>query len=313
MRLLAPGYYNEFRCIADRCKHSCCISWEIDIDEDTLEMYDSLKEGYGTKIAESIEREDVPHFLLSDSDRCPHLDCKGLCRIITELGDDYLCDICREHPRFYNSTAKGLEVGLGMSCEEACRIILSSDSYKEMIEIGEADTSCDVEFDALPYRDKIYAIISDRDIPYAERLSIIGKEFSVSPSLLTDSVWRDMISSIEYLDELHKEMFSLYTSELIVNEDDKNNKDNEETERMLERALAYFVYRHCTDVASYEDLRASVGLCLFLERLLAASVFEKYFSPINNILECARIISEEIEYSEDNTDCIKLEFSARLY
>jgi lysine-N-methylase len=36
MKLRAPKYYLDFACIADRCKHSCCIGWEIDVDADTM-------------------------------------------------------------------------------------------------------------------------------------------------------------------------------------------------------------------------------------------------------------------------------------
>ena len=39
MKLFAPEYYKDFVCIADRCKHSCCVGWEIDVDKDTLEKY----------------------------------------------------------------------------------------------------------------------------------------------------------------------------------------------------------------------------------------------------------------------------------
>ena len=37
MKLIAPDYYNKFSCIADKCRHSCCVGWEIDIDENTNE------------------------------------------------------------------------------------------------------------------------------------------------------------------------------------------------------------------------------------------------------------------------------------
>lgn len=37
--LRVPDYYPKFSCIADKCKDSCCIGWEIDIDEDTYEFY----------------------------------------------------------------------------------------------------------------------------------------------------------------------------------------------------------------------------------------------------------------------------------
>lgn len=43
MKLYAPEYYKNFKCIADKCEHSCCIGWEIDIDEETLKKYENLE------------------------------------------------------------------------------------------------------------------------------------------------------------------------------------------------------------------------------------------------------------------------------
>ena len=37
-----PDYYPLFRCIADRCRHNCCIGWEIDVDGDSLAAYDQI-------------------------------------------------------------------------------------------------------------------------------------------------------------------------------------------------------------------------------------------------------------------------------
>ena len=34
MILTFPTFYRDFKCIANRCTDSCCIGWEIDIDED---------------------------------------------------------------------------------------------------------------------------------------------------------------------------------------------------------------------------------------------------------------------------------------
>jgi lysine-N-methylase len=136
IKLYAPRYYRAFSCIADRCRHSCCIGWEIDVDEQMLELYRSLSVGYGKTVAESIDEEDVPHFRLVAGDRCPHLDEQGLCRIIKSMGKGYLCEICREHPRFYHDTPRGKEVGVGMACEEAARLILQSEDFDSFVEIG---------------------------------------------------------------------------------------------------------------------------------------------------------------------------------
>jgi lysine-N-methylase len=87
MKLYAPKYYKNFKCIADKCEHSCCIGWEIDIDGKTLDKYKALKNGYGDVINKSISAKDTPHFILKDRDKCPHLHEQGLCKIILNLGD----------------------------------------------------------------------------------------------------------------------------------------------------------------------------------------------------------------------------------
>ena len=294
MKLFAPKYYKDFVCIADRCKHSCCVGWEIDIDEKTAKKYAALKNGYGKAIKESVEFEETPHFKLCETDRCPHLAESGLCNIILSLGESYLCDICREHPRFYNYTVRGKEVGLGMSCEEAARIILNSDDYSETIEIVDVEGDPEyLDFDAIAERNTIYAILKNNSLNYSDKLRAIYEKYGITPSIRTDAEWREILASLEYLDKGHKDLFSAYSSAIGV----ENGLDEP-----LSRALAYFIYRHTSEAEDIEDFRISLGFCLLLERLLSsvASV---------GIEEAARIISEEIEYSEDNTDTLKFSFS----
>jgi lysine-N-methylase len=295
LSLYAPSYYKEFECIKGECKHSCCIGWEIDVDRASLEKYNNLTDTFGKTIRDSVADGENPHFMLSGN-RCPHLDKDGLCRIISTLGEDYLCDICRLHPRFFNVTKRGVEVGLGASCEEAARIILSSDGYCDIVKIGE-EVCEPLDFDALPLRDAVYAILSNRDKPYTERLYEIYKAFSVSPALLSDLEWRSVLSSLEYLDGEDKELFQCFSSDIISTEYDI----------VLERALAYFVYRHASSAENTEEFRIRIGFALVLERLLASCI------KATNIpaAELLRTISEEIEYSFENTDVLiaEIEFS----
>ncbi len=298
MKLYAPKYYKDFVCIADKCNHSCCIGWEIDVDEAALEKYESINAPYGETIRKSIDHSgDCPHFHLLQGERCPHLNEKGLCNIILNLGEDYLCHICREHPRFYNYTALGKEVGLGMSCEEACRIILSSDGYREIVEVGEIDEIPDeIDFDVHPHRNKLFSILSDENPPYIERLSLISKKYEVSPSSLPDEDWRKILSSLEYLNEDNKKLFSCYSSDLST---------PQKLEKPLERALAYFIYRHLAATYDESELRAALGFCLFSERLLCS--LAKAHAD-RDFWDLARTVSEELEYSEENTENVKTEF-----
>ena len=302
MELFAPQYYLSFKCIADRCRHSCCIGWEIDVDEKALEKYNSAAEDYAEVVKESIEQGDAPHFRLCEGDRCPHLRPDGLCQMILSLGEDYLCDICREHPRFYNDTVLGREVGLGLVCEEACRIILESDGYRSMVNLGlTSDEAPETDgYDAICHREEIFDILSNSSIPYGERLTLISEKYSVSPKDIPDQRWRELLSESEYIDEGDRELFSAYSSA---------NKTPESLEKYLERALAYFIYRHASSAEDDGDLRASIGLSLFLERLLCSAVISCGSSDFESVCDIARRLSEELEYSEENTEAIKFEFA----
>ena len=289
MKLYAPKYYKKFRCVADKCQHNCCIGWEIDIDSDTLKKYKNLKGGYGAVIADSLSIDDTPHFKLGVGDRCPHLDQNGLCKIIINLGEDYLCDICRQHPRFYNYTSVA-EVGIGMSCREAAKIILSSSDYRVLEEIGNVDAQGDsVDFDGRAERSKIYAILQDTESDYITGLEKIYREYSIDVG--EDSMWLEILDSLEYLDGDHKKLFMNYSSKLRP-----YGKDE-----YLERFFAYFVYRHCTEALDEEDFFARLAFCLFCERLFASLVCSEKAESLDEIAVLASIISEEIEYSDDNT------------
>lgn len=306
MKLYAPQYYADFSCIADRCRHNCCVGWEIDIDPDTARLYASMTEGYGKCIAQSMDTStEPPHFILSQDERCPHLDERGLCKIILSHGEDALCEICREHPRFYHRTPAGLEVGLGMACEEACRIILSSPHYARMIEIEEWETDAEEasfsssDFDPLAHRERIYRILSDSNLEYSARLARIEHEYGVTPTVLPDVKWGEVLSGLEYLEEDDRARFAVYS----------NAKETPPAlAPLLERALAYFVFRHCSDACDREEFCASLGLALFLDRLLCAVARNEGRELLADVVDIARVISAELEYSEENTEAIRRVF-----
>ena len=102
MKTVVPNTYPLFRCIADRCRHTCCAGWEIDIDETTLSRYKSLPTDIGSRILSSIDFSDgEAHFRLLKDDKCTFLTGNGLCDLMLLTKDDsLLSDICRDHPRY---------------------------------------------------------------------------------------------------------------------------------------------------------------------------------------------------------------------
>ena len=289
MKLFAPKYYALFSCVAEKCRHTCCAGWEIDIDNSTMNQYKALSVPYSDVIKNSITNTDPPHFILQKYDRCPHLDDNGLCNIIKELGDDYLCDICREHPRFYNYTNKGKEVGIGISCEEACRIVLNSDDFDLFDMISEDEEPVEMlEFDPTENRERIFKMLKLDSLSFDEKIGAICGDYAISLDAID---FGGLLDSLDYLDSDHRSLFSCdnYVS---------TTRNHEE----LIRLLAYFIYRHASESFCMEDLRASIGLSLVLTLIVSAA------SEKLDIYDVARIVSKEIEYSEENTELIKSYF-----
>lgn len=296
MKVYFPSYYNKFACIAERCRHSCCVGWEISVDGETLEKYESLgKEDILCHISDGC--------ITLNEGRCPFLADSGLCRIISKLGDSFISVICREHPRFYHKIGERAEGGIGASCEEAARIILTSDGYGDFIEAekSSADIPEESDFDTLTERAKIYSILSDRSVPYRERIARIREKYALAQSLHTEDEWREVFSELELLDESRRKLISV-----------GNTDSREEYSLYFERFLAYLIFRHASVAQSRDNLRARVGFSLLLSEMLEN--YTRTSSPTEQeIIDAARIISEEIEYSEDNTAALIFEIESLIY
>ena len=166
MKVYAPDYYPRFRCIAGACRHSCCVGWEIDVDPETMNRYQAMGGALGAKLKRCIDPAPVPHFALSAQERCPFLTDRNLCEIILQAGEAALCQICADHPRFRNYWSDRIEIGLGMACEEAARLILTSPDPLRLIpvseEAGEApELPSEEESALLRLRDQLLASVSE--------------------------------------------------------------------------------------------------------------------------------------------------------
>ena len=284
-----PNYYNKFKCIADKCNHSCCIGWEIDIDVDTMDIYNSLNTPMGEKIRNNIEG-DIPHFKLTKDERCPFLNEKGLCDIILECGDGAISDICYLHPRFSNFYSSFTETGLGLCCEEAVRIILS-EKEKFQIKLPEGIRLNEKEKTFFEKRQKVFDVLQDRSKSIIERFNTLG-EFEFSLTNLCK-----LYLSLERLDEK-------WTEE-INNVKDYIPKGEvfNEYEIFFEQLAVYFVFRYLNpDLNEYEfnsRIRFTLMSCYFI-----GAMCEKTGSYFGKMQDIVRMYSSEIEYSEENLEML---------
>ncbi len=303
MHLVFPDYYEEFRCIAGACRHSCCIGWEIDIDPDALAFYDGVTGAMGRRLRQSIARTPEPHFVLGPGGRCPFLNGEGLCDIILELGEEHIGGICTAHPRFRNALPGRIETGLGLCCEEAARLILGREEKTRLL-----GAPAEEDDEILCLRDEVLRQLQDRrqSIPArtAAMLALCGAE----PPAEDMGRWAERLLRLERLDEA-------WTKRLEELKKDWASLDIAGFERHMarrqteyEQLLVYLVFRHMANAADEIDLAARAAFAALGYALLYALGALQWtqtggFSFADQV-ELGRLFSSEIEYSDENLDIL---------
>ena len=212
MLVYAPDYYKDFKCIAHKCNHNCCIGWEIDVDDNTYEYYKSIKGNFAKKILNNISSADEGHyFLLDGAGKCPFLNDDGLCEIIINLGENALCQICADHPRFRNFFGSREEVGLGLCCEAVTALVAKKESKTQIIKISSDDFDDeidDVENEFFIYRQKLIDILQNRDKNFEYRVYELLNYTEVTYPLKNNLKWPDVFLSLEYMGNDLKDMIT---------------------------------------------------------------------------------------------------------
>lgn len=307
MILTFPTFYRDFKCIANSCTDSCCIGWEIDIDSATYDKYRLMPENFQKNIAVC---DGVAHFVLTEDERCPFLQNDGLCKIILEHSEDMLCDICREHPRFYEWYGNYKDAGVGLCCEEAVRLLLESEKpleYEtvETQEISDDDTPEDICKSVFELRKSLFSIINDRSLTLFDRIercfSKIGVKDVAAPcsadEFLAECV--EIAKEMSPFDELW-EKYILSLEALSFQEVKEHiNKALSENQIRYEKSLSYFVFRHFIKACFDGDLLAHFKLAVIM------MIFEMLIDCVNDeLLFNIRYLSKQVEYSEENIDLL---------
>ena len=300
MATFVPDYYSRFHCIADRCKHSCCIGWEIDIDPETLEKYRILPGNVGQFLRQSIdENEEGAHFRLSENERCPMLLEDGLCQLICTYGEESLCQICADHPRFRNFFPNRIEMGLGLCCEAAAELILSQTEKIQLICLEQTDeTAPDDETTAfLSFRDQLIATAQNRSLPLKERMEKLLQAVSFP---LPGCDFLPLYRSLEQLDSAWDHLLSSLPSLSFV----PLPSCSSHLETPMEQFLVYLLFRHVAAAFEDEDIAGHTAFCVLSVCVLIALCRSKADCSLADMMNFARMYSSEIEYSQENMDVL---------
>jgi lysine-N-methylase len=267
----------------------------VDIDDESYERYINISGEFGDRLRADMTLEDGYHTFVMNGERCPFLNEKNLCDIYINIGEDALCGVCTEYPRFGEQYGNVLEKGLGLSCEEAGRIILSQSSPVKFIEeettwktTEEIKESVDNEDDILllltESRKIIIKILQNRLYPIEERIvqalnyarsvqecinrnvyelpdkdinEYVISEHETDTELILKSL--DFFSSLDPMEEDWKERLDTVKSKIAADNGELIKKAlNADEECCGEQIAVYFIYRYYLQAVYDNDAYSKV-------------------------------------------------------
>lgn len=314
MKLIVPKYYKDFKCKGGSCTDNCCIGWEIDIDSETLSKYDNEKGSLGERLKKNISREDTPHFILR-GERCPFLNADNLCDIIIERGEGNLCDICREHPRFYTTLNDMIFGGVGLCCEEAARLVLTADTPEYITLEAEGDyEECDGELLEifLDLREEISKIFARKEqtlVYIVERAEQAVKKAqsradaeSENPYEIREVSHKTIVEIVENSELLSDELPTLLKKSLCPNlETIKNNIVN----NYLQNIFLYFLDRYLPKAVEDGDFLSKFEVAIFSLKAIELLFLGEENLTLDRAVYLTKLYSKEMEYNEDNIAAIE--------
>ncbi|WP_297517619.1 flagellin lysine-N-methylase [uncultured Clostridium sp.] len=200
--------YNDFKCTADKCRHTCCMGWQINIDDKTYKKYEDstyLKKDMSLNFIKGRNEEegDIISMKLTKDGFCTFLQKDFLCELHSKCGEDFLCDTCRIYPRGINVVGKVIEKHLYSSCPAMVEgFLLNNDKLTfEMLENDydkeEIDKTIEFESEIEEQLFKeirgftIEALQSDY-ISFEEKFIVIGLAYSNFDPLMTNREFEEV-------------------------------------------------------------------------------------------------------------------------
>lgn len=239
MKILEPSYYKNFKCIADKCKNTCCIGWRITIDKTNYEKYNEIKGEFGDRLNSNIRRisngennANYGEFILDNNMKCPMLNGDNLCDIYINKGPDYLCFVCAAYPRSVTIYGDIAERNLTLSCPSVAQILVDKKEKIDFILNDEIKSNGNKFASNISQKnDKFHDLVRKgrsisidvaqfSEIPMWKRLAII----KLMGDRLQSKINNDDVCNVdEFINDLRSEMFS---ESLINSLDDLEKADN---------------------------------------------------------------------------------------
>ncbi|MDO4289368.1 MAG: flagellin lysine-N-methylase [Eubacterium sp.] len=176
MLLKHPTCYHQFKCSAGSCPDSCCLGWDVVVDEASRLRFNREPSAFGERLrsAMTVDAEGDTIFQNIDG-RCPFLNSNHLCEIYIHLGADALCETCDLYPRYFVDYGSFEESGLSFSCPEVLAMLLTDKNpltfVSEPLDLDSTPLNLDLK-KSLAARDLLMDLFRNRAFSIEMRLAL---------------------------------------------------------------------------------------------------------------------------------------------
>lgn len=297
MKEYVLNYYPKFKCIAGSCKHTCCAGWEMCIDKESLLLYAENNTEFFPTLVSGIDFKKSK-FRYDKNKRCAFLNDKGLCDIIINLGEQSLCQVCRDHPRFRSFFSDKVELGLGFCCEQATDIILSFTDKIDPLLTSNDNMQAELDFNeqnVISFRQKALNILQDRSTEINDRITSL---LNLCCAGFTTNTDKKILKTFLAFERLNKS----WTAKLKSIKNKPLVKTVSPAHALYcEQFLVNSIYRHLSSAEDTMWVRARTIACI-VSWWLIQSLFTNLNADFNQVKKIVRSFSAEVEYSQKNLD-----------
>lgn len=300
--------YDSFKCIADKCKFTCCSGWDINIDSNTYEKWNKEKNKC-KDILNKLKFIDNDYIIINKktNDTCPFLDNRGLCNIVKSNGDEYLSLTCQRFPRIENTFEGIKELTLSCSCPEVVDIIGKIEEEIILVNCNNDDTDIPIE---IKIRDTIIKIIKEKNLNIESKLI-------VSYRMLLNILDNEELTEEVVLNEIGN------YNNIILQETLQNKNDYNKTFRTINNLFLDIIenYKNVPVLKSTLNDISQISMKIYrgeikISELMALwNPFINYFNKYNKLIEkyivtkiLGNCLNEDIEEIAINLELIILEY-----
>ena len=303
MKHIYPTYYKKFKCIANECPDSCCKDWDVVVDEESECFYNSVNTEFGEKIRSlTVTDNDGDRIFVSQNGKCPFWNKDMLCDIYINLGEEHLCETCKNFPRITQDYTDFVEHTLSLACPEGARLILEEENdYSEFDNFiyNESDKLMDF---LLKARAKTSKIFKDRKLSFAQRLKEALRYNRDIQNSLDEISEPESVSDLSYIFELHNklEIMSNEWKEILASASKNEPDTNHDVE--FERLALYYIYRY------YLNAIDSYNVLSTIKRIACAYIVLSRCELERDCTRLMQLYSKEVEHSYENSEMLEDEF-----